>query len=320
MAPHKIEPPLKKHFSLIKPMEPVSAKEPFSSPGFTFQIKWDGVRLLAFVASGEVRLQNRKGRERTVQYPELQSLKYHLKASEALLDGEAVVLKEGRPSFARVIERDFSSRQARIAHLSRSSPCTYCIFDILYLDGEDLTGLPLVRREEILKLVLSGTEAIYINENFPDGRLLYRRVTEEGMEGIVAKDMNSPYLPGRKSPYWRKIKPRRRMLTVIGGVGFSKGYFSSLLLGAYRDGKLIYLGRAGSGLSSSDCHYLKELVERYRVSKPCFINPPRMKEVCWVEPRITVMVEFMEWTEGLMMRAPVIIGFSSSHPHEAAIE
>lgn len=303
----------------VKPMEPVSAREPFSDSHFVFQIKWDGVRILAFVTPEGVRLQNRRGRERTLQYPEFQVLREIAGAKGTIFDGEAVVLENGLPSFSRIIERDFSVREDRIKRLSRIYPCTFCIFDILYLQGEDITHLPLHRRQDVLQQLLGDFQhdTIYLNSNFTDGKLLYRQICARELEGIVAKDKNSPYLTGVKSSHWLKIKPRRNQLAVAGGIAYKNGAVSSLLLGAYHDGKLYYTGRAGSGLSSDDYRLLKDTAARLASPRPFFTNPPRIKEVAWLKPVLTVETEFMEWTDGLMMRAPVIKGFSPLPPEKA---
>ncbi len=315
----KLSLPLQNLFGKIKPMEPVKAeKPPFTNPEYTFQIKWDGVRIIAFITSEGVRLQNRRGRERTLQYPEFGIVKEVSGMEEAIIDGEAVVLEKGRPSFSRIIERDFSVREDRIKRLSQNYPCTFCVFDILFLKGEDLTQLPLHQRQDILQEVLKGdNEGIYLNNNFSDGNLLYRQVCEKELEGIVAKDKNSSYLIGRKSSYWLKIKPRRKILAVVGGITFKNGGVSALLMGAYHDNQFFYIGRAGSGLSFADGRNLKEAAGSLSTPKPFFVNPPGLKDVCWFKPALTAQIEFMEWTQEMSMRAPVIKGFSSSPPEEA---
>ncbi len=312
--------PLQQFFLRVRPMEPISAPQPVKRAGFISQIKWDGVRVLAFVTADGVRLQSRKGRERTLQYPEFQVLKEMVGAGEALIDGEAVALEAGYPRFSRIMERDSLRRESRIKWLSRHKPCTYCIFDLLFWKGEDLTTLPLYRRQEILSELfggLRGEKSIYLNDNFEDEELLFQQICARNLEGIVAKDIHSPYLIGRKSPYWQKIKPRRRQLSVVGGLALKGGRVSSLLLGAYHDGNLYYIGRAGAGLTAAEARELYRAGEMLGVPAPCFVNPPRLGEVIWLEPSLTAEIEFMEWTENLMMRAPVVASFSSSRPEEA---
>ncbi|NLY38726.1 MAG: DNA ligase [Firmicutes bacterium] len=319
MAQLRLEPPLGRFFQLIRPMEPVSAPKPFDSDAHYFQVKWDGVRMLVFKEGSAIRLQNRKGNPRTAQYPELQSLARLIKATDALLDGEIVVLKSGKPSFARVLRRDLAGRESVIKALSSQMPCTYCVFDLLYIDGKDLSRLPLKERLQILAGSVTAEKPLYLNDNFPSGLELYRQVVEMELEGIVAKKKESPYVFGVKSDYWLKIKPRRRLLCVVGGVTVQQGTVGSLLLGAYQDGRLLYLGRAGSGLTGNDLKLLKAYAAREAAGKPPFINPPAGKNILWLEPRLTAMIEFAEWTADLRLRAPVVIGFSNRPPEEAAL-
>ena len=318
LRPFKLTSPLSRFFGTVKPMEPQSRNEPFDDPDYYYQVKWDGVRILAFIENGRVRLQNRKGHCRSAQYPELQRLSEICKP-DALLDGEVVVMESGRPNFARVIQRDLSRKKQAISALMKKAPCTYCVFDLLYLDGTDLTGLPLAERLQILSDLIKVSPPVYLNDNFTSGISLYSLVKEQQLEGIVAKKKNSPYELGEKSKYWLKIKPRRRLLAVIGGVVLKEGFVRSLLLGAYQDGRLLYIGRAGSGLNNQDARLLSDYAAHYVSSRPYFVNPPRTGGYTWLVPRLTVLVEYAEWTAGLSLRAPTIIGFSSRPPEEAEL-
>ena len=300
-------------------MEPVSRKEPPGSAAYIYQIKWDGVRILALVEQHRVFLKNRKGNPRTEQYPELQELAGLVRARSAILDGEVVALAEGKPSFARVIQRDFCRREQAIRALRRRIPCTYCLFDLLYLDGEDLTGKPLEERQRLLAEVVAAAPPVYLNENFPDGEILYREIVKAELEGMVAKKKGSPYRCGQKSPDWLKIKPRRRQLCVVGGLTISGGAVGALLLGAYRDGELLYIGRAGSGLKREELLLLRDYARQAEAAQPYFSNPPRGRDLLWLEPRLTVQVEFAEWTADLRLRAPVVIGFTGRPPAEARL-
>jgi len=300
-------------------MEPVSRKEPLNSDAYLYQIKWDGVRILALVEQYRVILKNRKGKLRTEQYPELQKLVGLIRAKSAVLDGEVVALAGGKPSFARVIQRDFCRREQAIRALLRQIPCTYCLFDLLYLDGEDLTGRPIEERQRLLEEIVEAAPPVYPNENFYDGEILYRKIVEAELEGVVAKKKGSPYRSGQKSPDWLKIKPRRRQLCVVGGLTMPEGSVGALLLGAYRDGELLYIGRAGSGLKRKDLLLLRDYARQAGTTEPYFSNPPRGRDLLWLAPRLTVEIEFAEWTGDLRLRAPVVIGFSSRPPSEALL-
>jgi len=312
-------PPAGDFFTNLQPMEPVSKKEPFDSSAHIFQIKWDGVRILALVDQGQVILKNRTSKPRTKQYPELQKLAALVRVKSAILDGEVIAMGGGKPSFARVLRRDFCRREKMITALQRQIPCTYCLFDLLYLEGADLTGKPLEERLHLLSKIIEVKPPLYLNENFQEGRALYREIEQAGLEGIVAKKKKSPYRSGKKSGDWLKIKPRRRQLCVVGGLTMPGGSVGALLLGAYRDGELLYIGKASSGLAESDLLLLRDYALENAAAKPYFSNPPRERDYLWLKPYLTVLIEFAEWTANLRLRAPVVIGFSNRPPVEALL-
>lgn len=299
---------------LLITMEPKSFHEPFQKENFSYQLKWDGIRMLAFLQNKQIRLQNRRLKNRTRQYPEFADLGNHLLAKEAILDGEFIVFNQaGKPSFAGIIERDFATNDLTIKRLSRTSPVTYIVFDILYCNGRDLRKLPWQLRHEEMQKSLCATNNIYLIENFTSGVSLFHQVQKMGLEGIVAKEKNSPYVSG-KSNYWLKIKNHRQQLGVICGYVQKADTISSLLLGAYHEDQLRYIGKASSGLNLKQLVDLTTYLKKITRSVPPFTHPLGRKEkhVVWVEPLLTVLVEFTEWTESLKMRAPVIVGFSSS--------
>lgn len=300
-------------------MEPSSGKEPFDSPEHLFQIKWDGVRILSLVDGGRVTLKNRRGRPRTEQYPELQGLAELVGADSAVLDGEMIALARGKPSFPRVIRRDLCVRESAIRGLQHQIPCTYCLFDLLYLDGADLTGSPIEERQRLLEGIVKEVPPVHVSENFQEGRALYREVEAAGLEGIVAKRRGSPYRGGGKSADWVKLKPRRRQLCVVGGLTMPGGSVGALLLGAYREEELLYVGKAGAGLKGEELLLLRDHARQGSVAAPYFRNPPRGRDLLWLEPRLTVEIEFAEWTGDLRLRAPVVAGFSQRPPGEALV-
>lgn len=305
----------------IRPMEPVSRKEPFDSPDYLFQVKWDGVRMLAFVSAGAVRLQNRNLNDRTRQYPELQQLARSVKASTAILDGEVVAFYQGKPSFPRVIKRDLSSRDSHIRGLVEEVPVHYILFDILYLDGTRVTPLPLTDRYSLLSTIVLPTPQIMVTDNYDTGRALFTAVAEQGLEGIVAKHRNSPYLPGKKDARWLKVKVRNRRLCVVGGYTTRGSVANALLLGAYDRDQLHYVGKASSGLSHQEWRTITGYLAGNEQPHPPFVNPPRGRPGTfhWVRPALTVRVEFSEWTGEMHLRAPVITGFGTAAPEECVL-
>ena len=299
-------------------MEPIPHPEPFDSEEHLFQVKWDGVRMLAFVDHGQVRLQNRQQRERTIQYPELQTLTDLIAKPTAILDGEVVAFHQGRVSFPSVLRRDQASRAEHIALLTKQIPVTYIIFDLLYLDGKDLTDQPLLERQSLLAGILSPHPQIITTDNFTSGTALFTAIKAQELEGMVAKVKNSPYLPGKNHHHWLKIKLRRQQLCVVGGYTTRGSLVNALLLGAFDETGLRYLGRVGSGLSQQQRTALGHSLPELHQTRSPFVNPPRLPNgsLHWVIPVLTLMVEFSEWTPGMHLRAPVVKGFTTAPPEK----
>jgi bifunctional non-homologous end joining protein LigD len=219
----------------IEPMLAITADEPFDSPQFTYEAKWDGVRTLAFVDGGEVRLQTRNLLDCTKQYPEAHGAAEALTGGyQAILDGEVVALDEkGVPSFQRLQPRMHQRDESAVSRLRKSVPIVYEVFDLLYLDGEDLTRRPLRERRQRLEAALEPMGAIRLSEGFPgSGIALFNAVREQGLEGIVAKRLDAPYVSGR-SAAWVKVKAFKAMDCVIGGWTAGQGDRHSTL-GAHR--------------------------------------------------------------------------------------
>lgn len=299
------------------PGETLPRDHPLHSRDHAFQVKWDGVRMLAFVGGGVVRLQNRRLRDRTSVYPEFAGLA-RLFAREAILDGEVVVLHEGRPSFPRVLQRELAGRTARVSRLAASMPAVFACFDLLYLDGEDLSPRPWWFRQELLFGRAVEDDLFHLTRSFEDGAALFEAVSERGLEGVVAKGRSSPYVPGRRSRHWLKIKVRRRVHCAVGGYTLSGCGVGALLVGLYpaAGGGLVYIGRVGSGLDEALRGSLARELPRLARETPPFTNPPALRghDVRWVDPHLTVEVAFSEWTEDLKLRAPSLTGFSRVEP------
>ncbi|HHU68693.1 MAG TPA: hypothetical protein GXZ31_00130 [Thermoanaerobacterales bacterium] len=304
----------------IKPMEPKPYPQPFDSSEYVFQVKWDGIRILAFIGN-KIRLQGKKNfKDKSEKYPELTILKDLIKAEEAILDGEVVVMQEGRPSFPRVIQREFSSDKMRIRALTETMPVEYIVFDIIFLDGKNLTFLPYIKRYEILSDILTPKESIHIIENFYNGEDLFEAVKALKLEGIVAKQKESPYVFG-KTNLWKKIKHRRSILCVAGGYTLKEGRPVSILLGVFKGNRLFYIGRVSAGLKEKDLIYLQNAGHPLEIDKSPFINPPQVKgeNYVWLNPFLALEVEYAEWTEDMKLRAPSLKGFSLSKPEKCTI-
>jgi bifunctional non-homologous end joining protein LigD len=300
----------------IAPMLSASADEPFDSPEFTYEPKWDGVRTIAFVDGGEVRLQTRNLLDCTKQYPEAtQAAEALTGAYHAILDGEIVALDEkGVPSFQRLQPRMHVTDEGTVRKLRRSTPVIYQVFDILYADGEDLTRKPLRERLRRLDEALTPMGSIRRSEGFPGtGVALFEAAREQGLEGIVAKRLDSIYQPGARSPAWVKIKAFRTMECVIGGWTAGQGgrtkTLGALLLGVYRDGKLEPVGHVGTGFDERTLRDLLKILEEHESPTSPFATQPRTNQPArWCLPELVCEVEYAEITRDGTLRHPTYRG------------
>jgi len=304
-------------------MEPVAHPAPPPvGPGLVYQVKWDGVRAIAHVGKDALVLHNRKLRDRTHHYPELDCLR-QLVAGEAILDGEVVALKNGRPNFPLVLERDLINSSlggGRMRLLSERVPISYLVFDLVYHNGEDLTAVSLEERLARLRLILKENDTVRITEDFPDGDVLFKIMSEQKMEGILAKDRSSRYYPGKKNSAWLKIKVRRQQLVAICGFTLKEGQLNSLLAGVYHLGELVYVGRVSSGLSRRELAQLSSCLRESVRKTPPAAGAGGDKGKIWVEPRLVALVDFQEWTDDMRMRSPVIKGFTQDAPQDCVLE
>ncbi len=299
----------------LTPMEPVPWPDPFDEPGWLHQVKWDGVRMFCIADQG-VRLVNRRGHPRTLQYPEVAAGLMDLPQG-TVLDGEIVAVVNGRPSFHRVLQRDFASQPAAIKARQTSIPVSYLVFDLLYCREKDVRQLSLLERQSLLADLCPGQHPlVHLVESFPSGKTLFSASVQQGLEGIVAKQQQSPYLPGKRSAAWRKIKRFHEVWCVVGGYTRKQGQLSALLLGLLTDDQaLVFVGAAGSGLSGADWQAILPFLTAAEAGEPPFQIAPASsgsREVHWVQPKLAVKVSFMEWSPALRLRAPVIVGFQAA--------
>ncbi|HET6551079.1 MAG TPA: DNA polymerase ligase N-terminal domain-containing protein, partial [Solirubrobacter sp.] len=245
---HRMDPPEDPDRSpMPEKIEPMLARTgplPRDDGGWAYEIKWDGVRAIGYAEGGRLRLASRKGNNITPRYPELRELGRALGTREAILDGEVVALDEkGRPSFQRLQRRMHLTGEAQVRRLAQSEPVVYMIFDLLWLDGHSLMEQPYdARRAALAELALAGPTWQAPAHHVGDGAALLAASRAQELEGIVAKRLDCPYLPGRRSPGWVKVKNVRRIDVVIGGwvpgEGKRGGRLGALVLGYYQDGEL----------------------------------------------------------------------------------
>jgi bifunctional non-homologous end joining protein LigD len=292
------------------------ASRPPHGEDWLFEVKWDGVRAIAFLSEEELRLQSRSGLRCERQYPELAVIPHQVAARQAILDGEIAVLDpKGVSRFHLIQPRIANTDPNTIVHLARSTPVVYFAFDLLYLDGYDLRQVALSDRRRLLDEVVTPGTVLKISEAFPGaGEALLDAARENGLEGIIAKHAGSCYEPKRSSE-WLKIKIVDRQEFVIGGYTEPQGdrdYFGALVLGTYENGKLRWVGNAGTGF---DQKTLAALYARFQplVTKECpFLERPKPdRGMTWLEPELVCEVKFANWTTDGRLRAPVFLGLRS---------
>jgi len=297
---------------MFQVMEPVSCERVFEREEYLYQVKWDGVRMLAFVQDGRVTLINKRHHERTLQYPELQGLPECAAVQNAILDGEIVVFKGGKPSFPSVMSRDNLRDTARIERVQGSLPVNYMVFDLLHLDGKDLTDQPLEERQYLLRSRIAPGAWLHLVEDFAEGISLFDSICHLDMEGIVAKQRQGRYIGGKRHRDWFKIKYRRQTTCLVCGYTLRGTVVNSLLLGWEQNSQLLFVGRAGSGLNSSQEEILSRYLPGQEIAQSPFVNLSRRPAgYHFVEPVLRAEVEFAEWTEDLHLRAPVIKNIST---------
>lgn len=297
-----------------------SSGQPFDSKKHFFEVKWDGIRTLAFFGEGKARLQSRKLTDSTIRYPEIHEALLQL-PGEGVIDGEIIVLKDGKPSFESVLERE-QVRTAEKARLrARRQPAIYMVFDVLYLGGRRLMDAPLAKRREVLSSFLNRKETGFVVEStyiFERGADYYREAMDRELEGIMAKDIESPYVPGKRTNYWIKIKAKNMLDCVVLGtvVEPTSGRVRSLVLGTYREGSLIWMGNVGSGLDSRTLEALATELTPLAGERPEGLEVSAPGEVRWLRPALVARIKYLELTREGRMRAPVFIGFVDSDPSD----
>jgi bifunctional non-homologous end joining protein LigD len=297
----------------IEPMTATLSDSPPRGDDWLFEIKWDGVRAIAFVSNEELQLQARSGIRCERQYPELAVVPHQIAARQAMLDGEIAVLDEkGVARFHLIQPRIMVTDPNSIAHLARSTPVVYFVFDLLYLDGYDLRNVALSERRRLLETVVTPGSALRISEAFPGaGEQLLDAAREHNLEGILAKRAASVYEP-RRSREWLKIKITGEQEFLIGGFTEPQGsreYFGALVLGFYEGGKLRWAGNVGTGFDQ------KLLASIYAKLKPLITGtcpfaerPVPDRGMTWIKPELVCQVKFTQWTEDRRLRAPVFQG------------
>ena len=291
-----------------------------SGPQWLHEIKLDGFRMAARIDDGRAQLLTRTGLDWTDKYPSVVEAFATLKARTAYIDGELCGLDDaGLPSFARTQAANDGERGARLV---------YYAFDLLHLDGRDVSGLPLIERKALLEPLIADKLGLQFNgHETGDGELILRHAGKLGFEGVVSKTIDAPYAPGNRG-LWRKAKWLNRQEFVIVGWSDPEGsrpHLGALLLGYYTDdGKLIYAGRVGTGMPVKVLADLRRRLELLaRRTSPLSVPPPRstrfgsppvLSRVHWVEPKLVAEITYLTWTADGLLRHTVYVGLREDKP------
>jgi len=306
----------------IVPMLASAGAPPADSDRWAYELKWDGVRAVAYIGPGFLRMQSRNLNDITGRYPELTGLPAALAPHDVVLDGEVVCFDaHGQPSFAALQHRMHIASAALAAQLAQKSPVTYVIFDLLFCDGHSLMAEPYAtRREALADLDLTGEHWQAPDHVVGRGAELRAAAAERHLEGIVAKRLDSPYEPGRRSGAWVKIKNVGGQELVIGGWTPGEGHrqhrIGALLVGVHEAGALHYAGRVGTGFSERELDRLGALLgPLQRQGSPFTPDGPILpRGAVFVTPELVCEVTFTEWTPGGQLRHPSYKGLRDDKP------
>jgi ATP-dependent DNA ligase len=291
---------------LPESIDPMLAKlgEPFDSPDFLYEIKWDGTRAICYRDEAGFRLKNRKQRPQKQRYPELECL-LQLPAG-TVIDGEIVIFKDGKPSFEGMLKREQAAGPAKVAAAARSWPAHYVVFDLLYTGYESIMNRPCSERRDRLREMIRKLDVpcVVMSEGVVGtGIAYYEQAVAMELEGIVAKRLSSPYLPGQRSDHWIKCKRRQEMLCAIIGYQLDESAgLRSVIIAGQVEGTLQCLGKVGSGMSERMRRDLLVKVQGLHQRHP--VVPCDLKGI-WLKPGLFCKVSYLEITSGGQLRAPV---------------
>jgi bifunctional non-homologous end joining protein LigD len=298
----------------------------FDGDGWWFEPKLDGIRCLAELWTGETVLRTRTGRDVTAQYPELHMIHELIDQVNAVIDGEIVAFDaDGKNSFETLQQRMNLANPREIERARKRVPVALVAFDLLWLDGHDTTGLALEQRRELLRLIVEEDERLHLTAHVQgEGTALVKAAKAQQLEGVVAKRLGSPYVPGRRTDAWRKIKLRTTQDCVI--LGFTPGQggrgatFGALLVGAYDEEELRWIGQVGSGFTDALLARLLEQLQGLVRAEPAVEELHEVKGAVFVEPRLVCEVEYLELTKGTgKMRAPSFKRLRDDKPPEDCV-
>ncbi len=274
----------------------IGDKDDLALEGYLYEPKLDGIRALCEVSPKSMKFFTRNDNNVTTEYPEL-NFRKSIKAKSCILDGEIVIYdKKGKPSF--------HLWQLRKQHDLKA---VYVVFDILSKDGKSLLKKPLYERKQILEETIKESKQLELIPFSLNGKKLWKIVSKLGLEGVIAKKIDSTYKPGKRPTDWLKVKLSDSADCVIVGYTQKKREVSSLALGLYKKGELHYIGKVGTGFNAKDIVTLYNKLEKLETDKPPVVNPGRMRIINWVKPKLVAEIKYVELTKGEHLRAPVFL-------------
>jgi bifunctional non-homologous end joining protein LigD len=297
-----------------------SRQLPVDDGSWAYEMKWDGMRALVGIEGGDVWLTSRAGNDATGRFPEIAPVAGALGSVDALLDGELVALDDqGVPSFERLQPRMQAHGRTAVEKGMATQPVVLMVFDVLWLAGHSTCELPYTERRTLLeRLELAGPSWQTPPTTFGGGDDVLATSRALGLEGVVAKRVDSVYRPGRRSDAWRKVKTTLGQELVVGGWlpggGRLEGQLGSLLVGHHDHEGLQFAGRVGSGIDAAARERLTRALEPIRRDTSPFVATPKLPSPQWVEPELVVEVAFHEWTSQGVLRAPRYKGLRDDKP------
>lgn len=285
-------------------------REPFHLPGWVYEEKYDGYRILAYKEGKRVTLLSRNNNERTETYSQVSEAVGRLTNTTLLLDGEVVAFDKKNISRFEILQGD--TQQGK-----------YAVFDCLYVDGQDLRREPLTERRRMLESVVRESRHLMVGRRLAENGLeAFQIAKKKGYEGVVAKEASAPYVEAR-SRYWLKVKVHQEDEFIIVGYTPPSGarkYVGALLLAGYHKGKLQYVGKVGTGFSQERLKELYQIFKKLKRATPAVVNPLRERDVTYLEPKLVAQIAYQEWTDDLKLRQPVFLGLrDDKRPEEVTL-
>lgn len=285
-------------------------REPFHLPGWVYEEKYDGYRILAYKEGKRVTLLSRNNNERTETYSQVSEAVGRLTNTTLLLDGEVVAFDKKSISRFEILQGD--TQQGK-----------YAVFDCLYVDGQDLRREPLTERRRMLESVVRESRHLMVGRRLAENGLeAFQIAKKKGYEGVVAKEASAPYVEAR-SRYWLKVKVHQEDEFIIVGYTPPSGarkYVGALLLAGYHKGKLQYVGKVGTGFSQERLKELYQIFKKLKRTTPAVVNPLRERDVTYLEPKLVAQIAYQEWTDDLKLRQPVFLGLrDDKRPEEVTL-